>query len=271
MDESIREAFARELQRPGGIDLPVAALTLGLIARPDLDLARAAARLEALAIEVAAEIGHPPGADAVVAALADAIGGRRGFRGDTEDYDDPRNCFVHEALTRRRGMPIVLTVLYMAVGARCRLRIDAIGLPWHVIARAGDEDRGYVYFDPFAGGQTLSRAQIAAFLESRGISTGDRLETYLAALTPRQVLQRMLHNIKRVYLERRDDRRAWQATDLLLTITPWAIDELRDRGLLSARLGEIDRARADLTLYLEHAPDARDAARVAALLRALDR
>jgi regulator of sirC expression with transglutaminase-like and TPR domain len=269
VDEHIREAFARELERPGGIDLPAAALALGLIARPDL--ARAAARLEALALEVVAEIGHPSDVETAVTALAEALGERRGFRGDTDDYDDPHNCFVHETLIRRRGMPIALTVIYMAVGARCRLRIDAIGLPWHVIARAGDEEHGYVYFDPFAGGQALSRPQIAAFLESRGVPAGGRLDTYLAALTPRQVLTRMLYNIKRVYLERRDDRRAWLATDLLLTITPWAIDELRDRGLLSARLGEIDRARADLTLYLDHAPDARDAARVAALLRALDR
>ena len=265
-----RAAFVAELTRPEGIDLPRAALTLGLIERQDLDLAAAAARLDRLAREVGATLPRGlPSRDAA-AALGKALGEERGFRGDSDDYDDPRNCFLHTALARRRGMPIALTLIYLAVGRRCGYAVEGVGLPWHFVARVGDGESGFAYLDPFAGGQIVERDALAAFLRRNGLDPGDRLDLYLAAITPRQTLSRMLLNIKRVYLERHDELRARQAVDLLLAISPWAAEELRDRGLLSARLGDLAGAREDLSLYLQRTPDADDAARVAALLRSLD-
>jgi regulator of sirC expression with transglutaminase-like and TPR domain len=138
------------------------------------------------------------------------------------------------------------------------------------VARIGDEASGYAYLDPFDGGQSSSPEGLAQLLRQRGVEPGELLDLYLAAITPRQLLMRMLLNIKRVYLERHDDGRARAAADLLLVISPWSTEELRDRGLLSARLGERDAARADLLLYLEREPQAADAARIRAVLRALD-
>jgi regulator of sirC expression with transglutaminase-like and TPR domain len=265
-----RLAFAAELARPEGIDLPRAALTLGLIERPDLDLAGAAARLDRLAREVGATLPRGLAPDGAAAALGDALGRERGFHGDAADYDDPRNCFVHTTLARRQGMPIALTMIYIAVGRQCGYAMDGVGLPWHFVARLGDEQAGYAYLDPFAGGRVVGRDELAGFLQRNGLDPAGRLDLYLAAVTPRQTLTRMLLNIKRVYLERHDERRARQAVDLLLAISPWSAEELRDRGLLSARLDDLPSAREDLALYLQRAPEADDAARVAALLRTLD-
>lgn len=265
-----RAAFAAELARPEGIDLPRAALTLGLIERQDLDLAAVAARLDRLAREVGATLPRGLSPRAAAAALGRALGEERGFRGDAEDYDDPRNCFLHTTLARRRGMPIALALIYIAVGRRCGYAVEGVGLPWHFVARVGDEESGFSYLDPFDGGRLVERDALAGFLRRNGLDPTDRLDLYLAAVTPRQLLSRMLLNIKRVCLERHDELRARQAVDLLLTISPWAAEEVRDRGLLSARLGDLGAARDDLSHYLQRAPEADDAARVAALLRSLD-
>jgi regulator of sirC expression with transglutaminase-like and TPR domain len=265
-----RTAFEAELAREDGLDLTRAALTIGLIERADLDIALVATRLDRLAREVGKELprGLPP--DRAAQELGAALGERRGFRGDVDDYDDPRNCFLHTTLARRRGMPITLSLIYITVGRRCGYSMAGIGLPWHFVARIGDEASGYAYLDPFDGGQSSSPEGLAQLLRQRGVEPGERLDLYLAAITPRQLLMRMLLNIKRVYLERHDDGRARAAADLLLVISPWSTEELRDRGLLSARLGERNAARADLLLYLEREPQAADAARIRAVLRALD-
>lgn len=265
-----RSALGAELQREGGIDLARAAMTLGLIERPNLRLPAENARLDALLNAVTSEVRPALSPDAAAAALRQALAVQRGFRGQAENYDDPRNCFLHNALSQRHAMPIVLTVLYMAAGARCGVPVAGVGLPWHFIARVGDGTAGYCYLDPFAEGAALQPEPIVGFLQQRGIEPGERLDLWLAAVTPRQILTRMLLNIKRVYLERRDDRRARLAVELLLTISPWSLEEIHDRGLLSARLGDTADARADLTLYLERAPDAANAQRVRAILRALD-
>lgn len=266
-----RRQFEAELNRESGLDLGRAAMALGLIEQPGLPLAAEHARLDALAAEITAELPHDLAPRAAAAALRGALAERRGFRGDTDSYDDPRNCFLHDALERRRAMPIVLTVLYMAAGARCGMRIAGIGLPWHFVARAGDEQAGYCYIDPFAGGATIEVEEIRGFLARRGLDAGGRLDLWLAAVTPRQILTRMLLNIKRVYLERHDDPRARAAVDLLLALTPWALEEIRDRGLLSARLGDDEQARRDLESYLERAADAPDAAQVQRIARGLRR
>ncbi|MHB8574780.1 MAG: SirB1 family protein [Dehalococcoidia bacterium] len=265
-------AFAAALKRnDGAIDLLRAAMTLGLIGDPTLDVEAAVAGFLGLADEIRAEIGRPASLADGISALNEGLFSRRGFSGNREQYDDPRNGFMHEALARRTGIPITLALIYIEIGVRLGLPLAGVGFPAHFLVRAGAEPAEYRYIDPFNGGQTLSRDDLAAFLRRQGGDPERQLDTYLAAITPRQVLERMLNNLQNMYTRALQYDRARAAVDFHLVLSPWSFERLRDRGLLSAELGEFDAAVADLRQYLAQEPDSANAAQLRALAERLDR
>jgi regulator of sirC expression with transglutaminase-like and TPR domain len=253
----------------GGVDLVRAAMALGAIAEPELDVDAAMREFEALADEVAAEAGRQPSLDAAVQRLNQALFVEREFHGNRDDYDDPRNSFLHEVITRRTGLPIALSVLYIAVGSRLGTPLAGVGFPGHFIVRAGNDDGAYRYVDPFNEGRELTRRDLAAFLARQGGDPERQLDVYLAAVTPRQILDRMLNNLKLLYARRQDYPHALATIELRVQLMPWSLEELRDRGLVHAQLGHDDAAADDLAAYLQAMPDAADAPRIRDLLQEL--
>ncbi|HZQ36637.1 MAG TPA: transglutaminase-like domain-containing protein [Dehalococcoidia bacterium] len=251
-----------------GFDLLEAALALDRIEDPGLDLADARAALDRFSAEVAAELSRDTDLDRV-AALNRAMFARRGFRGNHEQYGDPRNGFLYQTLLRRTGLPIALSLLYIAAGRRCGLTLEGVGFPGHFLVRAGEPPDRFQYLDPFNGGGEIPRETLAALLRRQGGDPDRQLETFLAAVTPRQILARMLTNLKAMYRDRRDLGRCRAAVELLLVLSPWAAVEWRDYGLLSGYLGENATARTALQHYLALEPDAADAESVRRRLLAL--
>lgn len=258
------DAFTVALNAEAGIDLPLAAMTIGLVADPALDVAAEMAALEGLTQAVCLEVADSR-ANSQVESLNQALFVTQGFHGDADDYYDPRNCLLHEVVRRRRGMPIALSILYIAIGRRLGLTVEGVGFPAHFIVRVGDEPAGFRYVDPFNRGQEIAEADLRSFVVRNGMD-GERLHVWLAAVTPRQILARVLTNLKRAYANGRDLQRARSIVDLLVALTPWAFDEVRDRGLLAEALEDRAAAIADLSTYLDHAGDAADAKQIAARL-----
>lgn len=261
-------AFREAIGREGGLDLFEAALALDRIEDPPLDLAAARAVLEGLCAEVAAELSRDADLDRI-AALNRALFERRGFRGNQEQYGDPRNGYLYQTLVRRTGLPIVLSLIYIAAGRRCGLTLEGVGFPGHFLVRAGEPPDRYQYLDPFNAGREIPHETLAALLRRQGGDPSRQLETFLAAVTPRQILARMLANLKAMYGDRRELGRCRAAVELLLVLTPWAAGEWRDYGLLSGYLGENATARAALQRYLALEPDAADSDRIRRRLEAL--
>jgi regulator of sirC expression with transglutaminase-like and TPR domain len=194
---------------------------------------------------------------------------RIGLRVPNEaDYGDPRNSFLNEVLARRVGLPITLSVLYMEVGRRAGLELQGVGFPGHFLAKYVSPGGVEVFVDAFHGGEMLSGDECVARYRAR---TGGRDldRRHLAAVAPRQILARMLHNLKRTYLERKDDVRAWWVLDRILLLTPGQLEAMRDRGLACARLGVPGAAERDLESYLARSGSAADAAEVRRVLAAL--
>jgi regulator of sirC expression with transglutaminase-like and TPR domain len=202
------------------------------------------------------------------------LGGERGFRGNAEDYYDPRNSCLNAVLDRRLGLPITLSVVYLEVGWRLGLPLAGVGLPGHfVIKHAGAGPEPEVMVDPFEGGVVLSEADCAERLR-RVHGRPIPLEAhYLAAVTRKQILARMLTNLKHIYLgpAARDYGRALDTIEHLLLLSPWALDEIRDRGLVQWQLGHTEAAIVDLETYLEYAGDAADAPLIQQRLASLRR
>jgi len=225
------------------VDLAEAALLIAREEYPGLDVDGYLRRMEDLAATVAERGAKGPAAR--VQALNAVLFDEEGFRGNTDDYYDPRNSFLNEVLDRKTGIPITLCTVYIEVGRRAGIAVEGVGLPGHFVARAEG-----LLVDPFHGGQLLSEDDCQRRLDR---IYGGRLKLdgqMLAACDRKAILARTLRNLKAIYTKAEDYPRALSAVDLLLDLEPGALDELRDRGLLHAALDCYALAAGELDDYL---------------------
>lgn len=185
-----------------------------------------------------------------------------GFSGNVNDYYDPRNSYVHCVLETRRGIPITLALLYVELANQVGLNACGISFPGHFLAKV-HMPQGEIVIDPFTG-QSMSRDALDALLVPHRRRSGKSglseapLTDFLLAAPPREVVARMLRNLKEVFRSSQDAARLLGVAERLVILLPDAWEERRDRGLVHAALGARFPAMADLAGYLEHAPDAPD-------------
>ena len=200
-----------------------------------------------------------------------------GFAGNVNDYYDPRNSYLHTVMSTRRGIPITLAVLYIELATQIGLTARGVSFPGHFLIKLRmhtGKQHGEVVIDPFTG-HSLSREELdellAPYKRSHGL-TGDfdaPLGLFLQAAPPRDVLARMLRNLKEIHRSAEDWPRLAAVLHRLVILLPQVWEERRDRGVVLAELGQYRHAVEDLRAYLEHRPQAEDhdavAARVAEL------
>ena len=198
------------------------------------------------------------------------------FRGNVNNYYDPDNSHVNVVLKTRCAIPITLAVIWLELAQGMGLSARGVGFPGHFMVKV-NLPKGQVVIDPMDG-QSLSRDQLAERLEPYRRRSGllDEFEVplglYLQATPPRDILARMLRNLKEIHRSQEDWPRMIAVQDRLLILLPQAWGEHRDRGLAHAELGNSERAVIDLETYLAHVEEGLDidaiAARVADLRRA---
>ena len=189
-----------------------------------------------------------------------------GFAGNVNDYHDPHNSYLHRVLSTRRGIPITLAVLYIELATQIGLTARGVSFPGHFLIKLRlhtGRQQGEVVIDPFTG-QSLSRDELdellAPYKRHRGLQ-GEfdvPLGLFLQAATGREVIGRMLRNLKEIHRNTRNWARALQVQHRLVVLLPQAWEERRDRGLVQAELGLRQAAVLDLQAYLEHVVDAAD-------------
>lgn len=266
-ESKARARFAALLARDP-VPLDEAALAIAEEEYPGLDREEVLVRLDRLGEHVRKRARAGSRAATILAALRTVLVEEEGFRGNDEDYYDPRNSFLNDVLERRLGIPISLSVLWMEVARRAGLELRGVGYPGHFLAKYGAPEGPEIFVDAHNGGEMLSADECVARYRAR---TGGREldRRYLEAVTTRQILARMLANLKAIYLDRRDDVRAWSVLDRILLLVPGQLEALRDRGLVAARLGGTAAAARDLEAYLSRAPRASDAAEMRGVLASL--
>jgi regulator of sirC expression with transglutaminase-like and TPR domain len=189
-----------------------------------------------------------------------------GYRGNTDDYYDPRNSYLNDVIDRKTGIPITLSILYMELGRRIGLPLDGVSFPGHFLVRLRLR-RGMLVLDPFSGGAPQSEAELRERLQRvipagaiDNVPVGELpLEQFLEPASKRQILSRLLRNLKTIYRETDKPERLLEVLNRMLLVTPDAGTELRDRGYVYQRLECWRPALHDLTAYLEREPDALDA------------
>ncbi len=255
------EARFRELiKRPDeAVDLAEAALLIAKSAYPDLDVGRYLARIEALAREMRARVPEDSTEADLISALNRFLFEEQGFGPNVDDYYDPRNSYLNEVLDRREGIPISLSILYMEVGRRVGLPLQGVSFPGHFLVKCKLAE-GMVILDPYCGGISLSLQDLQHRLrEARGGEVSRAIVAgMLVSASKKDILARMLRNLKAIYLEQKDYARALSIIDWTVVLLPGEAGEVRDRGLAYLKLECFRAALEDLERYLQMAPAAED-------------
>ena len=212
-------------------------------------------RLDELGERAAARLAGLPRAGVAdgVAVLNRLLFDEEHFAGNRRHFGDFRNSLLNVVLERRTGIPISLAVVYMEVARRAGLEVFGVSFPGHFLLRvpadAGD-DGGPLILDPFEGGRRRDVRACRALLHQHVGDDASFDRSLLDSCAPRQILSRMLNNLKRTYVEHRSYPHARAVTELLLTVGPAFGSDLRDRGLIAYHLDDYPSALRDLERYL---------------------
>ena len=233
MNEARQRLAAVAAGRDERIDVAEAALLIAQEEYPQLDIVAYLAQLDELAARARAAMRPAMTAAEQVAHLNHFLFVESGFAGNNDDYYDPRNSFLNEVIDRRTGIPITLSVVYCEVGRRLGLPVYGVSFPGHFLVKYAGEPE--IIIDPFFG--TVLTAEECEERWGDLRPDGARLERrLLRPASPREILVRMLSNLKQVYVEQNDAERALACVDRILLLAPDTPRELRDRGILYQRL-----------------------------------
>ena len=253
-----------------GVTLDVAALELASIEFPGLDFEASAFRLDNLAEQIGAELGSRTSGLDYIKVTNELLFDVLQFRGNEEDYYDPRNSCLNSVLMRRLGIPISLSLVYMEISRRLGRRVYGVGLPGHFIVAYEDASARY-WIDPFHRGQILSFGDLCVLAKETAGADLRANPAVLAPVSNRQILVRMLSNLKAIYLRGEAFDKARQVLDLLIEAMPEYSEEYRHRGLVHLRQLNHRAAKADLETYLRLQPDTLERENVEQQLLSIER
>ncbi|HXD29832.1 MAG TPA: tetratricopeptide repeat protein [Pyrinomonadaceae bacterium] len=253
----VRQRFNAAVTQPDElIDLAQAALLIAAEEDTQVDVAHYLALIDEFGRAGAARVASQPGAG--VEAFNQFMFEEKRFRGNLDEYYDPHNSFLHDVLDRRVGIPITLSIVYIAIGDRAGLETHGVGMPGHFIVRArevGSLESSLV--DPFDG-RMIDRDDCQARLDELFEGNVVLTDEHLRKSGAREILVRLLTNLKAIYTSARLYRKALAVVERLLVLKPGDSAEQRDRGALLAHLDELPEAIWATQLYLQLSPQASD-------------
>jgi regulator of sirC expression with transglutaminase-like and TPR domain len=254
------EYFATLVQEDDSIPLFEAALSIAQDVEPQLDLAATQAEVDALAARLQRRLAADASHVQKLRLLNHFFYRELGFAGNVNDYYDPDNSYLHRVISTRRGIPISLAVLYMEIAQQIGLNVKGVSFPGHFLMKLSLQS-GDIVIDPF-NGVSLSREELEErlepYFEQQSYPGAIPLAYYLHAAHPREILVRMLRNLKALFVEHKRWQRLLGVQQRLVILLPDEIAEKRDRGLAFANLECPTAALDDIEAYLAERPYASD-------------
>jgi regulator of sirC expression with transglutaminase-like and TPR domain len=267
----ILDYFSTLVAEDESLPLTEAALSIAQDAYPDLDIQGVLAEIDELVLRVRRRMPDNADIKQKVGVLNRFFFRELGFSSNLNDYYDPDNSHLNVVLRRRRGIPISLSVIYLEMSEQLGIPVRGVSFPGHFLLRVTTPD-GDVMLDPTSG-HSLSESEMVDMLEpyvaSAGESVSRALRMLLQPATRREIIARMLRNLKSTYLQTERWQRLLAVQQRLVILLPDSIDEIRDRGFAYARLDYLRPALEDLERYLGECPDAEDATVVESQLQEL--
>ena len=240
------------------IDLIRAALVIARTEYPTLDCEIYATRVEELARRVTS-MAPDLQPQRTLSALNHVLFGEVNLRGNRDDYYDPRNSFLNDVFDRGLGIPITLAIVYMEVARRAGFPLSGIGMPGHFLLKHYSSEGQEILIDCFNRGDILSPQDCQSRLDEIYSGELKLRPEFLHPVSRRQILTRMLNNLKTVYLSMRNFRKALAIADLILVIYPRSAEDVKQRALLRYSMNLHRLAAEDLDEYLKVSPHASDA------------
>ena len=264
-----RQTFKELITLPDlAIPLAEAALLLACEEYPQLSLSPYLDELDRMAENVRQRLRGNGSPLDTIHAINDVLFTDCAFRGNDSNYYDPRNSFLNEVIDRRTGIPITLSAIYIEVAQRIDLRVEGVGLPGHFIVKHRSRNEE-IFIDPFNQGSILTRDQCRGFLRNVQLDQDEQL--WLRRVTNRQILIRMLTNLKVIYLKAKTFDKALLILELMVLTQPSAPELYKERGLLRLQERQFKGATEDLEHYLKNRPDAPDRSEIEDYLKNLGR
>ena len=256
------ERFEQMVSGPDeAINLAEAALLIASEEYPGLDIAAYLARLDEMAATLRRRLRADISPADTIVALNRFLFDEHGFSGNAADYYDPRHSFLNDVLDRKRGIPLTLALVYMEIGRRIGLPVQGISFPAHFLVKCQLRE-GMVVLDPYAKGISLSFDEIRRRIKSlRNDAEPPRsvIAGMLATASNKDILVRMLRNLKGIYSHHQQWLKALAATDRIISVMPELAEEYRDRGMIYLNLECFRAALFDLQAYIKMLPVAADA------------
>jgi regulator of sirC expression with transglutaminase-like and TPR domain len=256
--EHIRADFVRMMDRPDeALELARVALLVAAESDLEVDIDGELRQLEGWAEELKRRVTPDLNNLQKLARLRSFVFDELGFRGDRRDYYSPSNSLLHQVMKRRRGIPLTLSIVFMELGWRIGIPFEGVAFPGHFLVRLAGEPHDLL-LDPYKRGMMVHEEDCRQMLRE---TTGGRLSfdpALTASVGKRDMVARLLHNLKGAYLRSGDDAKALAAVERLLVLRPDDAEEVRDRGLLLFRMQKYGRALDSLTAYLQAAAGASD-------------
>lgn len=266
--ESTWEQFVEVAGLPDqDVDLARAALLIAATEYPNLDLDHELGILDSLSAGASQQLGEDRSPLFCINTLSVYLFDSVGFRGNLDDYDDPRNSFLNDVLRRRLGIPITLSLMFVEVGKRLGVPLQGVGMPGHFLLKHRDEE--HLFIDPFYRGVLLSEEECAQRLRQVTQANVPWDARFLRPVSNRDFIARMLRNLKGIYLRHEDHNRALSMIDRLIALQPQAGLERRDRGLVHYQLRQYEQALEDLQIYLDSAASNADTEAIEGLVSRL--
>ncbi len=240
----------------GDFDLGTGALLVASTNDPNVDIDGCCANLDRMAEAAQARMPSEAGPLEELNAITDLLFGVIGFSGNRDDYYDPNNSYLNQVLQSRLGIPITLSLLCIEVGRRAGVPVLGIGMPGHFLVRHRDEENYFV--DAFNGGLLMNRDECGAVLRQTAGDDARLEERHLNPVTPREILARVLRNLKAIYWDREEFDRCITTIGGLMAVLPDRPEEQRDRGVVHLKAGNHQQSADDFAAYIEAAPNADD-------------
>ena len=193
-----------------------------------------------------------------------------GFSANQEDYFSPENSMLDHVVVNRKGIPITLSLIYIELLSTAGIECSGINFPGHFLVGVKVSDRFHIY-DPFRDGAELEKADIKKMLSNHhiGIEHDGELAEYLQPASNRQIIVRLLRNLKNIYIEQQNAEMSLLVIEMILGLVPFSSDEIRDRGMVYHYLEYTEGALRDLKSYLVLEPDLQDREIIEAIIESL--
>lgn len=244
--------FKKLVVRQSDVDLTRVALELARDAYPDLDLAEPLNWIAARADELRPGMAKRDDLE-TLAALSACLSEEHGLTGSPDAYEDPDASYLQRVIETGQGIPISLSLIYMAVAEHLDLPLTGVSAPMHFLARL-ETSQGAMFLDAYARGRVLTMSECVDWLQGLTDLTENQLLSALEPVGPRAIIARMLNNLKVIHVKQEDWPAAWKVQHRLSTMLPASYNERRDLGIISLHAGRFSQAVDIFTACLAKCP-----------------